>query len=93
MTVSHAMARETLGTQLLQLLHTLLAAVLLSSIPAQCCFKRLVYHGRYPLLYVDNCVSTFDLGRLVGSTFSGPIKERMAASISFQKAKVHYIHS
>lgn len=52
-----------------------------------CCFKRLVYHGSIPLLYIDDCTSNYDLGLLVGATFSSTIKGRLRDSLAFQKVQ------
>ncbi|KAG2492466.1 hypothetical protein HYH03_009407 [Edaphochlamys debaryana] len=57
--------------------------------PGWACFKRLVYHGQFPLLYVDQCVSNYDLGLLVGSTFSSHIRGRMHDSLAFQKVQAY----
>ncbi|GFR50972.1 hypothetical protein Agub_g13295, partial [Astrephomene gubernaculifera] len=52
---------------------------------SQGCYKRLAQHGQFPLLYIDDCASNYDLGLLVGSTFSSMIKERLRDSIAFEK--------
>jgi hypothetical protein len=70
---------------------TLFAALCLAwhfALPSLCCYKRLVYHGAIPLIYIDDCTSNYDLGLLVGSTFSTTIKGRMRDSLAFHQVQV-----
>ncbi|GIL88135.1 hypothetical protein Vretifemale_16148 [Volvox reticuliferus] len=56
---------------------------------SRACYKRLVYHGAIPLLYIDDCTSNYELGLLVGATFSSTIKGRMRDSLAFQKVQAY----
>ncbi|EFJ40200.1 hypothetical protein VOLCADRAFT_100042, partial [Volvox carteri f. nagariensis] len=75
------------GPELLKLLSVICLAMFLQS--AQACYKRLVYHGEIPLLYIDDCTSNYELGLLVGETFSSTIKGRMRDSLAFQKVQAY----
>ncbi len=61
--------------------------LLLAAGTTSACFKRLVYHGSIPLLYIDQCQSNYALGLLVGSTFSNAIRARCRDSVALAKVQ------